>query len=253
MSLHSSLPSAAYPLEIPVPQQSGSPQLGNPIFHSLLTAHSRHALTHGQVRRFPAEIGPLSGMPDQSNDSYDHLHALAGSGGITVLFLEEPPAPPVGWKLLRGGMLDQMICFAPERAATSLLPLEAEIRPLTAADARAMVDLARLTEPGPFELRTLELGTFFGVFHGCRLMAMAGQRLSLPGFIEVSAVCTHPDARGRGYAATLMSAVMADIAARGQTPILHTLPGNATAIAVYKKLGFAFSRSLHLAVLQSES
>jgi predicted GNAT family acetyltransferase len=133
-----------------------------------------------------------------------------------------------------------------------LLPLEAEMRSLTAVDAPAMVELAQLTEPGPFQLRTIELGAFFGIFHGCSLMAMSGQRLSLPGFIEVSAVCTHPDARGRGYAPALMSTVMEDIRARGKTPILHSLSSNEPAIAVYRSLGFTLRRTFHLAILQND-
>jgi len=234
------------------PAPTGLAALDNPIFNSLLTAHSALALTHGQARRFPAAIGPLSGLPDQSPESYRDLRDLAGIRGTVVLFFQEPPAPPAGWTLLRTGLLDQMICTEPHPRLPLDQPLPTGIRRLTASDAEAMVDLARLTEPGPFYPRTHELGVFFGYFEGTRLLAMAGQRLSLPGYIEVSAVCTHPDARGRGYAPTLMSLVMADIVARSQTPMLHSWSSNASAIAVYKKLGFTFRRNLHAAVLQND-
>jgi predicted GNAT family acetyltransferase len=116
----------------------------------------------------------------------------------------------------------------------------------------AMIELARLTEPGPFQLRTIELGAFFGIFHGDGLMAMSGQRLSLPGFVEVSAVCTHPEARGRGYAPALMSRVMEHIRAQGKTPMLHSFSDNAPAIAVYRSLGFVFRRNFQLAVLRND-
>ena len=115
-----------------------------------------------------------------------------------------------------------------------------------------MVELATLTEPGPFRERTQELGAFFGIFDEERLMAMAGQRMRLPGFIEVSAVCTHPDARGRGYARSVMLEVMADIVDRGDTPFLHTFADNQQAIRVYEALGFTRRRSLHLVVLKAE-
>lgn len=226
--------------------------LDNPIFHSLHTGHAGLALVNGAARRFPAEIGPLSGIPDQTRQSYDDLRTLAGPKGIVVLFLDQPPAPPAGWTLLRGGPLDQMVLTGPLHRQQRLLPLEAEMRPLTKEDAPAMVELAKLTEPGPFYLRTLELGTFFGIFHGCRLMAMSGQRLSLPGHVEVSAVCTHPEARGRGYAPALMSTVMEHIVEHGKTPMLHSISSNAPAIAVYRSLGFTLSRNFHLAVLQND-
>jgi predicted GNAT family acetyltransferase len=145
-----------------------------------------------------------------------------------------------------------MVCAGPVTRQKRLLPLEAEVRPLTKEDAPAMVELAKLTEPGPFYLRTLELGAFFGVFHGCRLMAMSGQRLRLPGHVEVSAVCTHPEARGRGYAPALMSTVMEHIVEQGKTPILHSYSSNAPAIAVYRSLGFTIRRNFHLAVLQND-
>jgi predicted GNAT family acetyltransferase len=128
---------------------------------------------------------------------------------------------------------------------------QAVLRRLTPADVPAMVELAELTEPGPFRARTPELGEFFGIFEGGRLLSMAGQRIRLPGFIEVSAVCTHPDVRSRGYARTVMAQVIANILGRGWTPFLHAFADN-PAIRVYEALGFTHRRSLHLAVLQPE-
>jgi GNAT superfamily N-acetyltransferase len=239
------------------PSPAGSTVLDNPIYNSLLTNHSGFALASGQARRFPLDIGPLSGIPDQSTESYADLRTLSGppnapSRSPLVLFLDDPPSPPQGWTLLRGGVLDQMVQTSHAERAVNLLPLEAEVRPLSKTDVPAMVELAKLTEPGPFASRTIELGIFFGIFHGCRLVAMAGQRLHLPGFIEVSAVCTHPDVRGRGYAAILMSSVIEHIRAQGKTPILHTFSNNTGAIAVYQRLGFSLRRTFNLAVLGSD-
>lgn len=230
---------------------TGDPLLDNPILNSLLTGHSKLALAHGRARRFPQEIGPLSGIPDQSAESYQDLRAVAGSGAVVALFLNETPAPPAGWTLLRGGIVDQMVRTEPAMRDQRLLPLEATMRPLNAGDTHSMMELAQLTEPGPFQARTIELGAFYGIFHGCRLVAMAGQRLSLPGFVEVSAVCSHPDVRGRGYAPTLMSTVMDHIHAQGKTPMLHSFASNHAAIAVYKRLGFTWRRSFELAILEN--
>src|SRR5438876_782865 len=98
----------------------------------------------------------------------------------------------------------------------------------------------------------MKLCALYGVFESDRLLAMAGQRLSLPGFVEVSAVCTHPDARGRGYARTLMSAGMDDIKQRDRIPFLHVFADNHSAIRVYESLGFTLRRTFHLAVLKNE-
>ena len=120
---------------------------------------------------------------------------------------------------------------------------------LGAGDVVEMLALTALTEPGPFRQRTYELGGFVGIREEGRLAAMAGQRLALPGFTEVSAVCTHPGFRGRGYALALVAAVAGSIHARGETPILHTLSGNAGDIRIYRSVGFTRRRTLHLAVV----
>src|SRR5262249_16338202 len=104
----------------------------------------------------------------------------------------------------------------------------------------------------PFREKTIELGNFYGIFEGGRLLSMAGQRMRVPGFVEVSAVCTHPDARGRGYAGILMSEVMRDIIAEGATPLLHAFADN-PAVALYKKLGFSHRREFQLAVIKRDA
>lgn len=211
--------------------------LDNPIWSALTTDHASLALGDAAARRYPPDIGPLSGIPAQSPESYDSLAHLAGPGGAVAIFLREPLRLPSGWTLIRTGVLDQMIAPDPRPLPPENLA-GVELRVLTAADAPAMVELAHLTEPGPFQLRTLELGTFYGVLQDGRLLAMAGKRFHVPGAIEVSGVCTHPDARGRGYARHLMSRVIEEIVQAGRMPFLHTRSDNASAIRIYESMGF---------------
>jgi ribosomal protein S18 acetylase RimI-like enzyme len=226
--------------------------LDNPIWNSLTTEHINFSLGDGLARRYHREIGPLSGISEQTPAAYEALRSLAGPDGLQVLFLEEPPVKRPGWTLVRGGVLSQMVFARTDLPKPSALQANAELRVLTSADVPAMVELAKLTEPGPFRCRTCELGVFYGIFESGRLLAMAGQRTHVAGFIEVSAVCTHPDARGRGYARATMSVVMADILQREEIPYLHSFEDNYSAIRVYEGLGFRLRRSLHLAVLKGE-
>ena len=226
--------------------------LDNPILNALLTEHESLALVDGLARRYPAAIGPLAGAPDQSWTSYDALSRLAGPGGLVALFLHDPPSLPKGWSLFRGGILTQMICRRPKLDEARSLEKNVTRRRLGSADVSAMMELAKLTEPGPFRERTIELGKFHGIFAGERLLAMAGQRTRVPGFVEVSAVCTHPDARGRGYAGVVMCEVIRDIADEGRTPFLHAFDDN-PAVRLYQRLGFTHRRIFHLAVIKNET
>lgn len=229
---------------------SDSQLLGNPIWNALTTEHSMLAVGNNLARTYQPEIGPLSGMANESSEAYESLRTLAGHGGVVGLFLSQPYEMRPAWNLLRGEPLNQMIFRGNNPSNRSTAPAHAQLRPLTPADVPAMVELAELTEPGPFRKRTCELGAFFGIFEHGRLLAMAGQRMRLPGFVEVSAVCTHPVARGRGYARALIATVMDDIFKQEATPFLHVLPDN-PAIRIYESLGFIQRRVLHLAVIKN--
>src|ERR1700753_490533 len=146
--------------------------LDNPILNALLTEHRAFALGDGAARRYLAAIGPLAGAPDQSQASYDALRVLAGAKGLLGLFLHDVPALPKGWSLFRGGILTQMICGEPRLNEVHGLGAELTLRRLGSSDVPMMVELATLTEPGPFRERTNELGIFYGVFEGDRLLAM---------------------------------------------------------------------------------
>ena len=107
---------------------------------------------------------------------------------------------------------------------------------LGAEDAAEMLALATLTKPGPFALRTPELGRYIGVREEGVLVAMAGERLRLDGYTEVSAVCTRPTHRGRGHARGLVWQLVQEIAARDETPFLHVRADNPGAIRLYASL-----------------
>ena len=232
--------------------------LDNPIWNALITEHAALSLGGQHARRYIPEIGPLSGIAGQALECYDTLRELAANGAV-VLFSVEPFRLPSGWKCVREGPLVQMVRTAEsftEAGAPNLKLSPSTFDPregitqrqLTAADAPAMVALAELTEPGPFRIRTVELGNFFGIFHGNSLVAMAGKRMHLPGMVEVSGVCTHPEARGRGYAAHLMSTVIDEIESEGKTAFLHALAEN-PAIRIYQHLGFRLRQNFHFAVI----
>jgi ribosomal protein S18 acetylase RimI-like enzyme len=207
--------------------------LDRPIWQALSTRQRPGSIGGDRARTYPPDIGPLAATVDDTPASLADLALLvAASGPLGLLQVGNPPLPP-GCREDRRAPAVQMILTAPER-----LPDPSDDLLLGDADAADMLDLARLTAPGPFAARTHTLGRFFGVRVDGRLVAMAGERMRFPGFTEVSGVCTHPDFRGRGLSAALCARVIAGIRERGEEPFLHAFADNHAAVALYVRLGF---------------
>jgi len=230
--------------------------LDNVIWQALTTRQTHCAEICGEARWFLRDITLLSAFREPTDKGYDSLAELAGPGGTAALFLDEPYRERPGWELLAGPPLLQMIFE--NRGLPALFAADSEIIELGKKDSPEMVELAALTKPGPFGTRTHELGTYLGIRRrvGDRasekemLVAMAGERLKVPGYTEVSAVCTHPEHTGRGHAGLLMTEVMRRILARGETPFLHSREDNVRAIELYQRLGFRTRLRSHLALLR---
>jgi predicted GNAT family acetyltransferase len=73
-----------------------------------------------------------------------------------------------------------------------------------------MLELTAATEPGPFLPQPIQMGSYFEIrASDGRLVAMARARLQSNAFAEISAVCTLPEFRGRGYARALVMFIAA--------------------------------------------
>ena len=222
---------------------SGVLLLDNPVWNALSTEQAYLAQGTPLARRFPKDVAPFAGMPNQSTAAYRALEQTL-AGEVAALALDTPQILPPDWCMVHSGEMYQMLFDGP----LSWEP-EHPMRKLSHNDVPEMLALTKLTEPGPFRPRTIELGDYYGIFESGSLAAMAGERLHLTGYTEVSAVCTHPDFRGRGYSRSLMSTVMRGILNRGETPFLHVIKEN-PAVQLYRKLGFQVRAELHLAVVQ---
>ena len=220
--------------------------LENVIWTALTTRQSQFAENLGPASRFQREVTLLSGFAEPTDEGYNSLAALTEQGGTTAVFIDSPYENRDGWTWVAGAPLLQMIC----EQAPQMNGAHHETIELGAQDSSEMLELTALTKPGPFGPRTHELGTYLGIRQDGKLVALAGERMKVPGFTEVSAVCTHPDHTGKGYAAVLMSKVMRQIAKRGEAPFLHVRQDNARAIALYERLGFRKRKLLHFAVLR---
>jgi len=223
--------------------------LDRPVWSALTSARQASlAMGAGGALRLAPGYGVFAASIDQSPESLAAIAALDQPEGVlATVEAEQAPVPP-GLTVVKAAVLSQMVLVDLSPAKTRDIAVEL----LTEADAPAMLALATLTEPGPFFDRTHQLGDFFGVKQDGRLLAMAGERLKPDGFTEVSGVCAHPDARGRGYAGALMRAVIERILARGETAFLHSYADNAGAIALYHSLGFTIRASMQMRMLSKD-
>jgi hypothetical protein len=220
--------------------------LDRPIWTSLATRQCALALGDERARRFRPEYGVFAAAADRGEAARAALRELIRAHGEAALVEAEAPDVPDGLAVTGRACVWQMDA---DPARLKILTPGFETVALGDEDAGQMLGLADLTKPGPFFARTHQLGDFVGVKRDGRLVAMAGERMKPTGFTEVSGVCVHPDYRGHGYAAGLMSLVAARIIERGETPFLHVYDHNAPAIAIYQALGYRLRREMAMVVV----
>lgn len=210
------------------------------MYNALLTGDRKVAMGDSFVKYFPAEFSPFAGFEQGLTDGFDRLHALLPVGR-SILFARPETLTefPFGWRIKVHIPGLQFV----HRQLQPYLPLS-NIIPLQVHHIPDMISLTRLTRPGPFDVRTIEFGNYHGIFENGKLVAMAGERLHVEKFSEISAVCTHPDYLGNGYATDLLQYLIQRILAKGETPFLHVRADNQRAIEVYQRLGFVESRPM---------
>jgi ribosomal protein S18 acetylase RimI-like enzyme len=205
--------------------------LDRPALSALMTRQAHLAISDGPALRFDPAHALFAAVRGEPAD-WTALSRLARATGHVALFEAAAPEPP-GFAPIDHIPCLQMTCDAltPDRRSV-------DFEDLTDADGPEMLALATLTRPGPFLEKTHRLGPFVGVRREGRLVAMAGERLNIDGYGEVSGVCTHPDWRGEGFAGALMRIVTTRILERGDSAFLHARAAHAETIAFYETLGF---------------
>jgi ribosomal protein S18 acetylase RimI-like enzyme len=229
------------------PVKNNRHPLDQVIWRALNSVQEPFAEGDARARRYPAAIAPFAATIDLEPLSFRSLLTLIGPADDRIaLFTPIEVQPPPQFSVLRRGLVDQMVLLD---AAARGRPIDTLAVELGVADVPEMLALASVTQPGPFSVRTIELGMYLGVRRRGALVAMAGERMRLDGFTEISAVCVDAGHRGQGFAADLVRSLVASIVVRAETPFLHVFSSNHQAIALYRKLGFALRRQMHLLVL----
>lgn len=222
--------------------------LDHPVHASLTGAHAHLSRVVGRAGTYIDDVSTFCSVPaDPNPGDWDDLARLLGTGGFADLF-NCPELPPAHWDPVF--TLDGLQMIAPPTADSRRTATDSDRRAEVALvelgpeDLPEMLELVTETRPGPFWRRTPEFGTYLGIRQHGALVAMAGERLRPPGWTEISAVCTAPQARGHGHAALLVQELTDRIAARGDRAFLHVARTNTQAIGVYTRLGFRARRNV---------
>lgn len=222
-------------------QQLNEHLLDNPAWHALLTRQSDMCQACGGAVRYAPDFAPFAAVGDLSSAALADLHDLIlPEQNVLIQTLVEPP-PHEHLKFELVGVICQMVAIA-----SPITQPTADFVALSVSNKDSMQQLALRTKPGPFGSRTHEMGSYLGFFAQGSLVAMAGERMNLNGYVEISAVCVEEALRGKGMAAKLMSALHRQILDRGDTPFLHVLKSNFPAISLYERIGFQTRREFNL-------
>lgn len=216
----------------------GFVELDNPFWWSLRSRHRALALQAGDVARYPPEFAPFLGVANAGVEAGESIASLVAPDE-SVYLLGVAPRVPDGWRLEAFPDLAQMVCAAPIPAVDG-----PEVIELSEAHRDDVLALTALVYPHYFRERTMQMGRYFGIYQDGRLAAIIGERLGMDALQEISAVCTHPDFNGRGYARRLLAMLSNDNLERGRTPFLHVSHENHRAKQLYGQMGYRLRRDI---------
>jgi len=223
-----------------------SPQhaLDRPIWTALTTKQRHLGLGDTLARRFHPDVAPFAAIAADTPDAWRALHALLQPNEqVAILSSDAPASIDIdSLQAKRVGTIHQMIATQPFTHSTD----DSDVMHLGSADVDDMLALVQRTRPGPFGKRTHEMGRYIGIREHGKLIAMAGERMCIDGYVEISAVCVDERCRGRGLSGRLMNILRREIGLRGATPFLHVFSHNESAIGVYERLGFELRHAFAL-------
>lgn len=212
--------------------------LENPFWSAITTHHAKLAVLDTLAGRYLADVAPFAAVHTADPSALAQLERLV-QPGESIFLLGVLPELGDAWTVKNRAMLPQMVCESQIPSAPGKEWIE-----LNETHREDMLTLMAVAFPGFFRPRTREMGRYIGIYDGNRLVAMAGERLRVDSFQEISAVATHPDYTGRGYAQRLVAEISNAALARGFTPFLHVYRENVRAMSVYERLGFAVRKEL---------
>ena len=207
--------------------------LDNPIWNALQTKHQAYATGTPVIKRYPREMLPFLACQNPAASKLNDIEPWLATDEKLFIVGEIPPLPS-NWMLTKQLDCVQMVC----EDQKNIFRQDVHITRISGTENDELIQLIDMVQPGYFFKDTILSGRYFGIKEEKKLVAVAGERLRIPGFTEISAVCTHPSFRGKGYAQMLVTHLIRLNHQEGTIPFLHVLENNTLAINIYTLLGF---------------
>ena len=214
--------------------------LDNPAWSALTTEQASFAVGTGQAKRYSPGVLPFAGLAEADAAAAGALDPLFTPGESFYIIGDAPPLA-ADWQLEIELPCAQLL--APENLHCMPQPTET-ISLLGEPDKEDMFRLINSTQPGYYHPDTRLTGDYCGIRRDAQLVSMAGIRMRMTGFNELSAICTHPGFTGHGYAQQLIAWLCRRQVAAGITPFLHVSLANQRALRLYIHLGFRHRREI---------
>ena len=212
-------------------------KLDNPVWHSLNETQRNYALDFNDLKCYKPDYCPFCGYVN-GNAIADDIDAYAK---LIDNFYIVGERPVFSQRLI---LKKELVCLQMVIGNRIDISSQEEIVYLNNGFASELLELVNLVQPGYFKSKTIMLGNYYGIFKNNRLVSVTGERMQMNGFTEVSAIVTHPDYTGKGYAKQLIAHAVNRIFDTGKIPFLHVAETNTGAIHLYEKLGFAERRKI---------
>lgn len=212
-------------------------KLDNPVWYSLSESHKKFTVDYEGLKFYQPDYCPFGGFitVESSENALNEYLNLVDS----FFVVGEKPNYSTLLTLNKELICCQMVLNSPIE-----MDIKEEITNLKTEQKSDLLRLVNLVQPGYFKNNTPELGNYYGIYKGNELVAVTGERMKMDAYTEVSAVVTHPDHGGKGYAKQLVAYTANQVFLAHKTPYLHVAENNIAAINLYEKLGFVTRRKI---------
>ncbi len=218
---------------------SDEKKLDNPVWFSLSETHKNFGIDCDTIKFYHPDYCPFGGFIKLENTA----NPIAEYAKLADSFyiVGKKPMLPNHLKLKAELICHQMIIYEKIDGNSN-----DEILKLGEQHLDDLLELVKIVYPEYFKKKTHTLGNYYGIYKDNQLVAVTGERMQMNNFIEVSAVITHPDHIGKGYAKQLVAHTVNAIFDQNKTPFLHVAESNIGAIKLYEKLGFQTRKKISI-------